>query len=179
MTTNDNGRRSVETRGPAQLSTRSLPIGTSGYDSTGEEMIPVPAAVVELCQVIPTEPLTAVDLRWWLDEATASFGMDYYNQQGVEYMKAAKVFTVAQSQKYSPVEFRNRVSKFCLSQKYPNWTVASFFEEERTRLYNYQWMCERKHEFNAGLIGGYIVPGYDKPLWGYVDEIGDALEREC
>lgn len=153
--------------------------GTERSLSQTSDSMAIDKPVIPLHMVTREQPLTDLDFVWSIERLSASFGIDYYDSNGLHHAKAKNLFIVAQDMGMSGTEFRRRVETFCRSERYPTWTAGAFFANERPQLYSYQWMCAHKDEYSAGLIGGYVVPGYDKPLWGYVAEIGDALERKC
>lgn len=108
---------------------------------------------------------------------TIAFRTDYLDPEKPEYQLARLIFQMAQQEGMGRTEFTLHMRRFLKTAKYPTWVPADFFGIGRTKLHPYIWALEHKDELNAGLIGAYIVAGYDKPLWGYVEEIGDALER--
>ncbi len=107
---------------------------------------------------------------------TAAYKLDYFDQKSVNFQGAKDLLRRAVEKGWSAQEFLRRLDRMTEQCKFPTWTPADFFTEEREKLYNPSWAVEEQSKDHTAQNRMEAYQVGEKTLWRYIPDDENALE---
>ena len=113
------------------------------------------------------------DLPNFLAKLSTNYGINFLDQETIDYRRAEEIFSRCVELRWSKYEFDKRLNEFLDTNKWFNFTRADFLNMERSKLYPHSWYLEQvaknpSAKFEAYYVGTDIMYRFksDRPIRG-------------